>query len=77
MGWTNTHVKTTKPIKDIKGHLIPAGTEFISIYGTKREALNTARFRSCENGKLYEFSWNETKKMQIQPEKIILAQPLT
>ena len=40
MGWINSHVVTTKPITDINEHLIPKGTEFISIYGTKRGDLS-------------------------------------
>lgn len=57
MGWINSHVVTTKPITDIKGNLIPKGTEFIVIYGSKRENCNVASFRSCENGKVYRFPW--------------------
>ena len=74
MGWINSHVVTTKPITDINGHLIPKGTEFISIYGTKRgDSVESAGFRSCENGKVYKIPWTETVYMKILPEKLIIS----
>ena len=62
MGWINSHVVTTKPITDIKGNLVPKGTEFIVIYGSKRE-----------NGKVYRFPWDQVKEMVILPDKLIIS----
>lgn len=73
MGWINSHVVTTKPFTDIKGNLIPKGTEFIVIYGSKRENCNVASFRSCENGKVYRFPWDQVKEMVILPDKLIIS----
>ena len=74
MGWINSHVVTTKPITDINGHLIPKGTEGITIYGTKRgDSAKTTGFRSCENGRVYKISWAETEHMKILPEKLIMS----
>ena len=72
MGWLNTHVVTTEPITDTNGILVPKGSEFIVIYGTKRDNDSTvARFRSIENGKLYRFLWKDTKNMKPLIEKPI------
>lgn len=77
MGWINSHVVTTKPITDINEHLIPKGTVFISIYGTKRgDSAEAAGFRSCENGKVYKIPWAETEHMKILPEKLIISSAL-
>lgn len=74
MGWINSHVVTTKPITDINGHLVPKGTELITIYGTKRgDNAEAAGFRSCENGRVYKISWAETGHMKILPEKLIMS----
>lgn len=74
MGWINSRVVTTKPITDINGRLILKGTEFISIYGTKRgDSAEIAGFRSCENGRVYKIPWAETKHMKILPEKLVTS----
>lgn len=58
----------------INGHLIPKGTELITIYGTKRgDSAKTTGFRSCENGKVYKIPWAETEHMKILPEKLIIS----
>lgn len=63
MGWINSHVVTTKPITDINGHLIPKGTELITIYGTKEEIV--PKQQALDHAKTEEFIKFHGRKLNI------------
>lgn len=73
MGWAKTKVKTTKPLTDIHGNIIPKGTDLIFFSHKNGNAV----FRSAESGRQFILEWKNVsiddfnRTMKVCEEKLI------